>query len=81
MQEIYVVKIFQIPRGNKRQNLSLVNLKTSPDFLKINSATDIYSVFSKIFRETISRGRCYLNILQEVTVYWCHWFYFPVRPI
>ena len=76
------MKIFQIPRGNKRRNLSLVKLKTSPDLkMKMNSATDIYSVFSKIFRETISRGRCYLNILQEITVYWCHWFYFPVRPI
>ena len=45
-KEIYVVKIFQIPRGTKGWSLSLVKLKTSPAFLKMNSITDIYSEFS-----------------------------------
>ena len=40
--------------------------------------SDIYSEFRKIFRITISRGRFCLIILQEITVYWCDWFYFPV---
>ena len=58
-----------------------VKLKTSPAFRKMNSTTDIYSEFSKIFRTTISRGRFCLNTSQEITIYWCDWFYFPVRPI
>ena len=41
--------------GTKRQSLSLVKLKTSPAFLKMNSTTEIYSELSKIFRATISR--------------------------
>ena len=40
-----------------------------------------FSEFSKIFKATTSRGRFCLSILQEITVYWCDWFYFPVRPI
>ena len=80
VQEIYVVKIFQIPGGTKKRSLSLVKLKTSPVFLKMNSTTDIYSKFSKIFRATISRWRFCLNILLEITVYWCNSFYFPIRP-
>ena len=75
------MKIFRISRGTKRRSLSLVKLKTSPAFLKMNSTTNIYSKFSKISRATISRGRFCLNISQEITVYWCDWFYFPVRPI
>ena len=39
---------------------------------------DIYSEFSKIFRATISRQHFCLSILQEITVYWSDWFYFPV---
>ena len=75
------MKIFQIPRGTKTQSLSLVKLKTSPAFLKMNSTSDIYSESSKIFRTTISKGRFWLNISQEITFYWWDWFYFPVRPI
>ena len=61
---------------------SILNeVETFPAFLKMNSTTDIYSKFSKIFRATISRGRFCLNVLQEITVYWCNWFYFPVRSI
>ena len=37
-------------------SLSLVKLKNYPALLKMNSTTDIYSEFSKIFRTTISRG-------------------------
>ena len=48
-------KIFQIPRGTMRWSLSLVKLKISPAFLKINSTTDIYSEFWNIFSTTISR--------------------------
>ena len=68
-------------------SLSLVKLKNYPTLLKMNSTTDIYSEFSKIFRTTISRGGrggggCFcLNISQEITVYSCDWFYFPVRSI
>ena len=29
----------------------------------------------------ISRGRFCLRISQEITVYWCDWVYFPVRPL
>ena len=50
------MRIFQIPRGNKRRCLSLVKLKSSPDFLLLNSTTDIYSEFGKIFSATASRG-------------------------
>ena len=64
-----------------RWSLSLVKLKFFPAFLKMNSTSDIYSEFSKIFRAAISRGRFCLSILQEITVYWCDWFYFPVRLI
>ena len=61
---------------------SILNeVETFPAFLKMNSTTDIYSKFSKIFRATISRGCFCLNVLQEITVYWCNWFYFPVRSI
>ena len=81
VQEIYVVKIFKIPGSTKRWSLSLVKLKTFPAFLKMKSTTDIYSEFSKFFRATISRWRFCLNILQEITVYWCDWFYFPVTSI
>ena len=81
MQELYVVKIFQIPRGTKRRSLSLVKFKTSPAFMKMNSIANIYSEFSKIFRATNSRGCFCLNVSQEITVYWCHWFYFPARII
>ena len=75
------MKIFQIARGTKRLSLSLVKLKFFSAFLKMNSTSDIYSEFSKIFRATISRGRFCLSISQEITVYWCDWFYFPVRSI
>ena len=81
MQDIYVVKIFQILRGTKRRSVFLVKLKTSPDFLKLTSTTDIYSEFSKIFTATIFSGDVCLNFSQEITVYWCDWFYFCVRPI
>ena len=80
-QEIYAVKIFQIPRGTKRCSLSLIKLKTFSAFLKMNSTTDIYSEFSKIFTATISRRHFCFNISQEITVYWCDWFYFPARQI
>ena len=50
-------------------------------FSKMNSTSDIYSKFGNIFRSTISRGHFYLSILQEMTVYWCDWYYFPVRSI
>ena len=76
VQEIYAVKIFQIPRGTKRWSLSLVKLKTFPAFFKMNSTSDFYSEFSKIFRATISRGCFCLSVSQEITVYWCEWFYF-----
>ena len=72
------MKIFQIPRGTKRWSLSLVKLKSFPAFLKMNSTSDIYSEFSKIFRATISRRRFCLSISQEITVYWFDWFYFPL---
>ena len=75
------MKIFQIPRGTKRWSLSLVKLKSFPAFLKMNSTSGIYSEFSKICRATIYRGRFCLSISQEVTVYSCDWFYFPVRSI
>ena len=67
------MEIFQIPGGNKRWSLSLVKLKSFPAFLKMNSTSDIYSEFSKIFGATISRRRFYLSISQEITVYWCDW--------
>ena len=67
------MEIFQIPGGNKRWSLSLVKLKPFPAFLKMNSTSDIYSEFSKIFGATISRRRFYLSISQEITVYWCDW--------
>ena len=54
-------------------------MKISPAFLKMNSTTDIYSECSKIFGTTISRARFCLNVSQKITVYWCDWFYFPVR--
>ena len=79
--ETYAVKIFQIPRGTKRWSLSLVKLKTFPAFLKMNSNSDISSEFGKIFRATIPTERFCLSILQEITVYLCHWFHFPVRSI
>ena len=53
--KISVLKVFQIPRGTTRRSLSLVKLKTSPSFLKVNSTPDIYSEFCKIFLTTISR--------------------------
>ena len=81
VQEIYAMKIFQTPSGTKRWSLSLVKLKSFPAFLKMNSTSGIYSEFSKICRATIYRGRFCLSISQEVTVYWCDWFYFPVRSI
>ena len=56
-------------------------IKPSYQVLSLNSTTDIYSKFSKIFGTTISRGCFCLNVSQEITVYWCDWFYFPVRPI
>ena len=58
----------------KRRILSLVNLKTSAAFLKINSINDICSEFIKIFRATIFRERFPLIFLQEITVYCCDWF-------
>ena len=69
-QEMYVIR-----------SLSLVKLKSFPAFLKMNTTSDIYSEFIKIFRVTISRGSFCLSISQEITVYWCDWFYFPVRSI
>ena len=81
IEEIYAVKIFQILRGTIRCILSLVKFKTFPAFLKMNSTTDIYYEFSTIFRATISMENFCLNTSQEITVYWCHWFYFPVRSI
>ena len=81
VQEIYAMKIFQTPSGTKRWSLSLVKLKSFPAFLMMNSTSGIYSEFSKICRATIYRGRFCLSISQEVTVYWCDWFYFPVRSI
>ena len=78
---MYVVKIFQIPWCTKRRSLSLVKLKTSPAFLKMNFTTDIYFEFSKIFRTATSRGRSCLNTSEEIPAYWCDWFYFPVKPI
>ena len=80
VQEIYVVQISQIPRGTKRRSLSLLNFKTSLAFLNMNSTTDIYSEFRKTFRATICKERFCLNVSQEIIVYWCDWFYFPVRP-
>ena len=47
----------------------------------MNSTTDIYSEFSKIFRVTISRGCFCRNIPQQITVYCCDWIYFSVIPI
>ena len=75
------MKIFQIPTGTKRRSLSLVKSKTSPAFLEMNSTTDIYYEFSKIFRATISKGYLCWNISQEITVYWCDWFHFLVRSM
>ena len=49
VQEILALNIFQIPRGTKKQSLSLEKLKTSPAFPKMNSTTIIYSEFSQIF--------------------------------
>ena len=80
VQEIYIVKIFQIPRGTKIRSLSLLNFKTFLVFLNMNSTTDIYFEFRKTFRATISTERFCLNISLEIIVYWCDWFYFPVRP-
>ena len=40
-QEIPTLEIFQIPRGTKKQSLSLVKLKTSPAFQKVNSTAII----------------------------------------
>ena len=42
---------------------------------------ELYSELIKIFRTTIFRGRFCLNTSQEITLYWCDWFYFPVSPI
>ena len=81
IEEIYAVKIFQILRGTIRCILSLVKFKTFPAFLKMNSTIDIYYEFSTIFRATISMANFCLNTSQEITVYWCRWFYFPVRSI
>ena len=43
--------------------------------------SDIYSGFSKIFRATVSRGRFCVSVSQEITVYWCDWFYFTVEEL
>ena len=75
------MKISQIPRGTKRRSLSLVKLKTSPAFLKMNYTSGIYWEFGKLFGTTISRGRFCLNVPQEITVYCFDWFCFSLRPI
>ena len=75
------MNIFQIPRGGKRWSLPLAKLRSVPVFLKMNSTSDIHSELNKIFRATISRGSFCLGISQEIIVYWCDWFYFPMRSI
>ena len=59
----------------------LSKVEVFPAFLKMNLTSDIYSGFSKIFRATTSRGCFFLSVSQETTLYWCDWFYFPVRSI
>ena len=59
----------------------LSKVEVFPAFLKMNLTSDIYSGFSKIFRATTSRGCFFLSVSQETTLYWCDWFYFPLRSI
>ena len=63
------------------ENLSLAKLKFFPAFLRMKLTSDIYSGFSKIFRATVSRGRFCVIMSQEITVYWCDWFYFTVEEL
>ena len=71
------------PNSQRYQEVEsiLSKVEVFPAFLKMNSTSDIYCGFSKIFRATTSRGRFCLTISQETTVYWCDWFCFPVRLI